>query len=186
MAGRILPAYWPAEDAIDLILHTNAKNLLTLWYYMGKEDRILQTNGGFLISQIKQMGSRVFEKILARAHIDAFNGAQGRILFILWQADHVPIIELSRKTGLAKTTLTGMLQRMEASGLVKRTQREADRRQVLIYLTEKARDLHAEYDNVSLQMNDIYYRGFREEEIILFEQYLTRIRTNLEGELSNE
>lgn len=37
--------------------------------------------GGLFISQIKQIGDRVFDRILAQKNIDAFNGAQGRILF---------------------------------------------------------------------------------------------------------
>lgn len=37
----------------------------------------METQAGFLISQIKQIGGRVFEKILAQEQIDEFNGAQG-------------------------------------------------------------------------------------------------------------
>jgi len=74
---------------------------------------VSETNGGFLISQIKQISGRIFEKLLSNAGVDAFNGAQGRILYVLWQEDNIPIAELSKKTGLAKTTLTSMLDRME-------------------------------------------------------------------------
>ena len=74
------------------------------------------TNGGFLISQVKQVQGRVFDAMLQEAGIEEFNGAQGRILYILWQEDNLPIVELSRRTGLAKTTLTGMLDRMEGQG----------------------------------------------------------------------
>ena len=42
-------------------------------------------NGGFLVTKIKQLGDRIFEKILSEKNIDAFNGAQGRILYVLWQ-----------------------------------------------------------------------------------------------------
>ena len=38
-------------------------------------------NGGFLVTKIKQLGDRIFEKILSEKNIDAFNGAQGRILY---------------------------------------------------------------------------------------------------------
>lgn len=138
-----------------------------------------ETNGGFLISQIKQVGGRIFEKILVQANIDAFNGPQGRILYVLWQADQVPIIELSKKTGLAKTTLTSMLDRMEAAGLVKRNYDKADRRQIRVALTEKAKGLEKEYDQVSMQMNKIYYQGFSDDEITQLENYLKRILANL-------
>ena len=141
---------------------------------------ISKTNGGFLISQIKQIGGRVFEKILAESGIGAFNGAQGRILYVLWQADGIPIVELSNKTGLAKTTLTSMLDRMERSDLIRRTYNKSDRRQVIITLTDKASGLRAEYNRVSDEMSEIFYQGFQDEEIERFESDLIRILHNLE------
>ena len=45
----------------------------------------MEMNGGFLVTKIKQLGDRIFEKILSEKNIDAFNGAQGRILYVLWQ-----------------------------------------------------------------------------------------------------
>ena len=71
------------------------------------------TNGGFLVTKIKQLGDRIFEKVLAEKGIDAFNGAQGRILYVLWQQDGVPIKTVSDTCGLAITSLTTMLERME-------------------------------------------------------------------------
>ena len=47
----------------------------------------MEMNGGFLVTKIKQLGDRIFEKILSEKNIDAFNGAQGRILYVLWQGD---------------------------------------------------------------------------------------------------
>lgn len=140
---------------------------------------ISETNGGFLISQIKQVSGRIFEKLLTQANVDAFNGAQGRILYVLWQQDNIPIVTLSNKTGLAKTTLTSMLDRMEGLELVQRTYDARNRRQIRIALTKQARSLQHKYDNVSQQMNEIYYAGFSDQEIISFENMLQRILTNL-------
>ena len=91
----------------------------------------MKTQGGFLITRIKQVGGRVFERILSEKNIDAFNGSQGRILYILWQKDGVPISELSKETGLATTTLTSMLDRMEAANLIYRDRGDKDRRNYL-------------------------------------------------------
>ncbi len=137
------------------------------------------TQGGFLISQIKQISGRIFEKILAQKNIDEFNGPQGRILYILWQEDSIPIKALSKKTSLALTTLTSMLDRMETSELINRTFSKTDRRQVLIILTEKAKKLQKKYHKVSSEMNEIYYEGFNDDEILQFENYLSRILNNL-------
>ena len=135
--------------------------------------------GGFLISRLDKVGGRIFERILDEQNTDAFNGAQGRILYVLWQQDGVPIREISEKTGLAVTSLTSMLDRMEASDLIHRTGAPGDRRKVLIELTDKARALRPEYDAVSKKMGKIMYRGFSDSEITEVEQYLFRMMQNL-------
>ena len=140
----------------------------------------MEMNGGFLVTKIKQLGDRIFEKILSEKNIDAFNGAQGRILYVLWHADGISIRSLSTKCGLAITSLTTMLERMEKQGLIRRVQSEADKRKTLLFLTERAYALKNEYDFVSKEMGNIYYKGFSDEEIILFDGYLDRIRKNLE------
>ena len=140
----------------------------------------METKGGYLISRIKQTGTRIFDGLLVASGIDAFNGAQGRILYVLWQTDEISISQLSAQTSLANTTLTSMLDRMEASGLVVRKFDPKDRRNRLIALTEKARSLQKDYEKISQQMNELYYRIFTESEIIQFEAYLQRVLANLE------
>ena len=141
----------------------------------------MRTNGGFQISKIKQLGDRVFEKILTAQGIEAFNGAQGRILYVLWQEDGVSIKTIAERCGLAITSLTTMLERMEKSGLIIRQQDSGDKRKTLIFLTDKAKALKEDYDAVSDRMSTIFYQGFTEEEIRNFEEHLERIRLNLEG-----
>ncbi len=136
-----------------------------------------------MITQIKQIGGRVFDKILQKENIKEFNGAQGKILYVLWQHDHISIIELSRLTGLANTTLTSMLDRMEESGLLRRLPDPQDRRKNLIALTKKAEQLKESYDKVSLEMHEIYFKNFSPEEIMAFETYLRRVLENVKEEL---
>lgn len=143
----------------------------------------METQAGFLITQIKQIGGRVFDKILQKENIMEFNGAQGKILYVLWQQDNISIMDVSRLTGLASTTLTSMLDRMEESGLLCRRPDPQDRRKSLIALTEKARRLKEGYDKVSMEMHEIYFKKFSTEEITEFESYLHRVLENVKEEL---
>lgn len=122
----------------------------------------------------------MFQRLLQNCGVEEFNGAQGRILYVLWQAEDVPIVELSAATGLAKNTLTSMLARMEESGLIIRFPSPQDRRQTLIQLTPKARGLKERYDEVSQAMNELFFIGFSDAEIAQLEGYLDRIVQNLE------
>ena len=141
----------------------------------------MNTNGGFLVTKVKQLSDRVFEKILNEKKIEAFNGAQGRILYVLWQKDGISIKTLSEQCGLAITSLTSMLERMEKQGLLRRENDEKDRRKTLLFLTERAYTLREDYEAVSARMGTIFYEGFNEEEIRLFESFLRRVLDNLEG-----
>lgn len=141
---------------------------------------MIETRGGFLISQIKQIQGRIFARLLTEAGIDEFNGAQGRILYVLWQEDDLPIVELSKRTGLAKTTLTSMLDRMESLGHITRCYDSEDRRQIRIHLTDHARSLESKYKEVSDEMSLLFYKGFTEEEILRLDAELEKILKNLE------
>ena len=137
--------------------------------------------GGFLISKVKQIGGRVFNAILSKQGIEAFNGEQGKILYALWNTDAgLSMTKISEFTGLAKTTLSAMIKRMKDEGLVDLRQSEDDHRILLVQLTDKARSLKDEYDSVSEEVGSIYYRGFSEREIVDFENCLQRILHNLE------
>ncbi|MEK8214636.1 MarR family transcriptional regulator [Paenibacillus sp. FSL L8-0463] len=138
-----------------------------------------KTSGGFLISQIKQLQGRVFEKILKESGVDAFNGAQGRILYVLWEHERLTISEIGRLTSLANTSLTSMLDRMEEGGLIVRIPDNHNRRQTFITITEQAKAYREAYDLVSEQMNTLFYQGFTESEVTAFEKMLSRIVDNL-------
>ncbi len=137
-----------------------------------------QRQAGFLMAKIRQVGERLFLRRLKEAGVE-INPAQGRIMFALWQQDGVSIQELVRKTQLGKSTLTSMLDRLETMGYVRRQRSDQDRRQILIYRTEKDRATEMQYVQLSEQMVEIWYRGFTDAEADRFEAYLQRILDNL-------
>ena len=143
----------------------------------------MEREGFFLIARIKQVGDRAFERIIMEKNIDIFNGAQGRILYILWKQDGIPIKELSKQTGLAMSSLTTMLNRMELAGLIYRQHGEKDRREILIFLTETSRTLELDYKIMMHEINSVYYRDFDMWDIMIFESYLRRILENVEDAL---
>lgn len=134
------------------------------------------------MSQIRNLNSRVWESLLKKSGVDAFTGAQGRILYVLWEYEKLTISEIGRMTSLAKTTLTSMLDRMEAAGLVTRIPDKENRRQIFIKVTDKAKEYQEKYDWLADKMNSIFYQDFNEAEIYEFEDKLRKILSNLEME----
>ena len=146
----------------------------------------IRREGGFLIAKIHQVSGRIFANILKKSGIDEINPAQGRILFVLWSKDEIPIRELARRTLLSKSTLTSMLDRLEEAGYVIRVPSKEDRRIILIKRTEKDKSLENKYIQVSNEMTNLFYKGFTSNEIDDFEKYLKRILVNLTKTIASE
>lgn len=139
---------------------------------------VKKTKGGTLLSQVHQVCSRVWNKILRQNNMADLEGARGRIIFSLWGKDGVPIKTLCEKTSLDKSTLTGIIDRLERDGYIERTQSPEDKRSTLISLTGKEKKSSQNVQKVSNEMNKIFYKGFKDEEIIRFEEMLQRILDN--------
>jgi len=140
----------------------------------------MKSNSGFYISRIKQVNTRLLNKFLAQKNIMAFNGEQGRILHVLWENDGISNRELSKKSGLAMSSLTTMLERMEEKKLLERRVDENDKRKILIFLTDYAKSLKSEYDEISDKMTEISFEGISDEERLAFETTLEKVLYNFE------
>lgn len=138
----------------------------------------METKGGFYISQIKQLQDRIFSRLLAEAGLE-INGSQGRILFVLWKEEGLTMSEIGKRTSLANNTLTSIIDRMSSKDMLIRNPDASNRRQVRVYLTENARNMKKHYEEVSQKMNQLFYRGFEEEEVGEIELILNRILENL-------
>lgn len=90
--------------------------------------------------------------------------------------------EISKQSGLAKTTLTAMLARMREQGLVCMQENAEDKRSAFVCLTPAATALKEQYNAVTREIERIYYKGFSDAEAERFEGYLRRILKNLEEE----
>ena len=137
-------------------------------------------DGGYLIGQINKLTYRMINEMLKKRGVDAFNGAQGTILYALWNNDGLTIKQISKITGLAKSSLTSTLNRMQKKGLIKISENPEDGRSKIIKLTDKTRKLENDFNMVSDRMIENYYRDFSNKEVMEFERQLERVLKNLE------
>lgn len=92
----------------------------------------------------------------ARTYGLKFEGV--RVLFRLMEKDGRAIGELARLTGIELSTLSRVVSRMEARGLVRRVRSSDDARGVIVFLTPKGRAL-------AQKERPIYFRDY--EKILL-------------------
>jgi DNA-binding MarR family transcriptional regulator len=63
------------------------------------------------------------------------------VMLVLWERDDVTVKDIGERLFLDSGTLTPLLKRLEAAGLIKRTRSTEDERQVLIALTPQGHAL---------------------------------------------
>ncbi|HNT24540.1 MAG TPA: MarR family transcriptional regulator [Anaerolineales bacterium] len=66
------------------------------------------------------------------------------VLMILWETDNLSVNEIAHRLILNTNTITPVLKRMEAQGLIARKRSEEDERRVIVTLTPKGKQLQIE------------------------------------------
>ena len=82
--------------------------------------------------------NRVYKPLLDKLRLTY---PQYLVMLALWERDGVPVKDIGERLILDSGTLTPLLKRLEAAGLVKRTRSTEDERQVLIALTPQGQAL---------------------------------------------
>ncbi|MDO8987308.1 MAG: MarR family transcriptional regulator, partial [Coriobacteriia bacterium] len=105
---------------------------------------------------------------------------QALSLWALAHSDGITQSELADMLGIARPTVTTMLQKMERSGLVRRRVDEDDQRYTRIYVTEQGRALHAQLRTVHAEMVETALGGLAKEEQLELERLLRLVSENIE------
>ena len=63
------------------------------------------------------------------------------VLMVLWEQDSQPVNDIAHRLLLETNTVTPLLQRMEKLGIVTRKKGEQDKRQQIVSLTKKGRNM---------------------------------------------
>ena len=66
------------------------------------------------------------------------------VLLVLWEKDGQPVNDIAHRLLLETNTITPLLQRMEKQGIIVRQKGEQDKRQHIVNLTEKGREMEKE------------------------------------------
>jgi MarR family transcriptional regulator, organic hydroperoxide resistance regulator len=93
------------------------------------------------------------------------------VLLLLWEKHSLSVKELGQRLFLDSGTLTPMLKRMEANGLVERKRSPEDERSVIISLTEKGEGLKEKAECIPSQLTENI--SMKKEEMTLLNKTLT-------------
>lgn len=111
----------------------------------------IENSVGFLLAKAHQRLFASFRKALTPYGLTP---PQFALLGFLWKQDGLSQIEISEKSEVDRTTIGGLVDRLENCGLVERRRHPDDRRAYLVHLTEAGRALEAELTPVALRARE--------------------------------
>ncbi len=100
-------------------------------------------------------------------------------LLVLWEEKRVTVKELGMKLFLDSGTLTPMLKRMEANGLIERRRSAEDERSVIITLTQKGEDFKEKANCVPTRL--LERLDMKPDELEQLDSMLSTILGTLQG-----
>ncbi|MBD2446705.1 MarR family transcriptional regulator [Nostoc sp. FACHB-152] len=133
-------------------------------------------NLGYRIKLLSQLLTRKFTDKLEPFGLTPFHWL---VLCCLWQEDGLPTSSIGEKLQQVGGTLTGVLDRMEERGLVRRERDAHDRRIWRIWLTDAGKELEKVLPPLAAELREETMRGISAADRELFSQLLNRAISNL-------
>ncbi|WP_337266363.1 MarR family winged helix-turn-helix transcriptional regulator [Oryzifoliimicrobium ureilyticus] len=98
-------------------------------------------------------------------------------MLVLWEKDDMPVKAIGEQLDLDSGTLSPLLKRLEAAGLIVRRRHRDDERQVLVSLTPKGAEMKKEVGPIWSEIGRAV--GCDLEDVIALRDTLHRVRKNL-------
>ena len=97
------------------------------------------------------------------------------VLGCIWEFDMHNPKEIAAHLGVENSTISGILERMENKGLIRRMIDSTDRRFIHIELTDVSRDLEIPVRTVVTEVDKIVLGNFDEKEVNMLKDMLRKI-----------
>jgi DNA-binding MarR family transcriptional regulator len=137
--------------------------------------------GRFYYNYVALLSNHLTEKGLD-AHLVP---GMGSILFVLFEEEDLTMKEVADRAGIAASTLTAMVRRMEQAKLLVRSRDAADGRSYRLSLTPLARSLESQCFLVSRDINHELTAGLSPAERDTLNSLLARVARNIETACSS-
>ncbi len=103
------------------------------------------------------------------------------LLIALLDGDGVTVSELGARVAMDKSTLTGILDRLERDGLVERVENPSDGRSFVVRLTARARELEARLRAVYEETNAAFLSRLTPEERRVVQRVVAKLEEDAHG-----
>jgi DNA-binding MarR family transcriptional regulator len=118
--------------------------------------------------------TKIYRKLLRELRLTY---PQYLVMLVLWERDAVSVSEIGERLYLNSATLTPLLKRIEALGLISRRRAHEDERQVIVSLSRAGRELRQKTGEI--QDGVFHASGCTVEELVATKQQLDLLRGRL-------
>ena len=129
---------------------------------------------GFLLAKAYQRACLIFKEQFDQYDLTP---QQFGLLGFLWREDGISQSLLSAKSQIDRTTMGGLIDRLEKEGLVGRKSAPVDRRAYRICLTEKGKALEPELAPLAMRAQDMFIAKLDPQEVETLKSLLEKIRS---------
>ncbi len=133
----------------------------------------IEKNIGFLLAKAYQRACAIFKEEFEGYDLTP---QQFALLSFLWQQDGLSQAELSGKSQIDRTTMGGLIDRLEEEGLVRRLPHPDDRRAYRICLTDKGKGIEDELCTIACKARDRFIARLSEQEHETVRELLGKLR----------
>jgi len=128
---------------------------------------------GFLLAKAYQRACALYKE-----KFDHYNltPQQFGLLRFLWEEDGLTQVELSNRSQIDRTTIGGLIDRLEQSGLLVRLPHPEDRRAYRISLTDSGKNLESELTPLAEELHKAILARLSPEEIASLTTILQKLR----------
>jgi len=124
---------------------------------------------GYWLGYTQRMLAYAFAEVLRQCCVEpnkpyVVTPPQWGVLSLLDEMDGLTIGTISQRRAIDAPTVTGIVKRIEQTGLVERRHDRTDRRVVKVYLTDEGRDIMRFLPDEISRFNDMAMQGLSEDE----------------------
>ncbi|GAB6156587.1 MarR family transcriptional regulator [Desulfosporosinus burensis] len=126
----------------------------------------------YKLSRVMRKVNRYYESSFSHYGITP---AQFYVMSVVWEKDGVKFKDLAKSLEMDGSTLTSILDRLERQDLVERRDDPEDRRSLLVFLKDKAKQNILEITCLAETLNQEIKERFTDEEFATFEKVLEKL-----------
>ncbi|CZE46333.1 MarR family winged helix-turn-helix transcriptional regulator [Campylobacter geochelonis] len=130
-------------------------------------------------ARIREKANKLIINSLKASGYNDIAPSHGDILNLLFSGQSYPMAKVAQKIYRSKSTVTTLVEKLEANGYISRFKSEDDARVVMIKITQKGLELKPIFAKINDELSRVTQNEFSQTELDFLETLLKKMTLNL-------